>query len=455
MSSPAQQTYAVQLSNNWTAYWNQQQNKYYYHNSKTNENTWLRPPTAFEKIVQSEDVVYQAQTNVTQPINPDIVSTTDTTDTSSITDTTDTTDISDTNLHNNNHTFTSPDGNIFVWSNETNSWELKDDSSKINGQRSNNQKKASNKRKRNSKKKNTTVYFSGIPKDATISEVENVFKRYGVIKSTAHGKLIKLYRDDEGLLKGDGTVTYLMRPAADNVISILNGGQFRPGCTITVQEAMYGGGGGGGGSGGDGGNSENQSSKSSSSSSSSSSNNVYISSKQKRPKKAQNERQKKVQRLKEQQVLSWEEGEGNHKKLTIVVLKYVFNPSDLVGAKGEIFERNLEYTIANRCEKCGTLEKLTLYSSHPDGVMIAKFKTSYGAERCIAAMNQTYGMNLNKKMLVDYWDNVESFERKRDYKEEESRVDAFGDWLEEGDPDAHLTDLDKQQQHVQPEKTEK
>ena len=151
-----------------------------------------------------------------------------------------------------------------------------------------------------------------------------------------------------------------------------------------------------------------------------------------------------MQRLKEAQVLTWEEGESDHKGLTIVVLKHVFNPNDLTGTNSEKFERTLEYTIASRCEKCGPLEKLTLYASHADGVMIAKFSTSYGAEQCIATMHGTHGLDVERKMSIAYWDGEESFERRRDYTEDEKRVDEFGSWLEEGDPDEHLTELDRQ-----------
>ena len=71
-----------------------------------------------------------------------------------------------------------------------------------------------------------------------------------------------------------------------------------------------------------------------------------------------------MRRLKEAQVLSWEEGESEHKGLKIVVLKHVFNPTDLTGKQANLFERHLEYTIAKRCEKCGPLDKLTLYGKY-------------------------------------------------------------------------------------------
>jgi len=295
-----------------------------------------------------------------------------------------------------------------------------------------------------------------------------VFKRYGVIKTTVDGsKLIKLYKDrSTNELKGDGTVTYLMRPSVDNAINILNGAQFRPGCVITVQEAAYGG------------SSKKESGGSSkakeaaaaaaaaaaataaagagaaadesggvNSSGSRSGGATEPRKRQRGGGGGQNDRQKKVQRLKEAQVLSWEEGESEHKGLKIVVLKHVFRPKDL----NDAFERKLEMTVAGRCEKCGSLEKLTMYSSHRDGVMIARFSTSYGAEQCIATMHGKYCLDPDKVMNVQYWDGTENFEPRRNHEEEEQRIDDFGDWLEGADPDEHLTELDRvQPSFVQP-----
>ena len=75
--------------------------------------------------------------------------------------------------------------------------------------------------------------------------------------------------------------------------------------------------------------------------------------------------------------------------------------------------------------------------------MIARFSTSYGAEQCITTMHGTIGLDVSKPMKVYYWDGDENFEARRDFDEEERRVDEFGDWLNEANPEDHLTELDK------------
>ena len=145
--------------------------------------------------------------------------------------------------------------------------------------------------------------------------------------------------------------------------------------------------------------------------------------------------------------MSWEEGEAEHKGLTIVVLKNAFDPAvDFAGpeASNEAFERRLEHSIASQCERCGELEKLTLYTSHPAGVMIARFKHSYGAEKCIAYADRGEWMFNGRRISATYWDGEENFERIRDYTEEDERVERFGLWLEGQDPEANLTVLDRQ-----------
>jgi len=60
--------------------------------------------------------------------------------------------------------------------------------------------------------KNTNVYVSGLPFDTTDEEFENMMSKYGIIMKDpiTHKLKVKLYRDENNEVKGDGRCCYLM-----------------------------------------------------------------------------------------------------------------------------------------------------------------------------------------------------------------------------------------------------
>jgi hypothetical protein len=68
------------------------------------------------------------------------------------------------------------------------------------------------------------------------------FSKYGVLRQNEEtGKpLVRLYRDEAGLLKGDGRVGFLKKPSLDLAIQLGNGSVMREGeGTLTVVEAVF------------------------------------------------------------------------------------------------------------------------------------------------------------------------------------------------------------------------
>jgi RNA recognition motif-containing protein len=60
--------------------------------------------------------------------------------------------------------------------------------------------------------KNTNVYVSGLPFDITDEEFEQLMSKYGIIMKDpiTHKLKVKLYRDENNEVKGDGRCCYLM-----------------------------------------------------------------------------------------------------------------------------------------------------------------------------------------------------------------------------------------------------
>jgi HIV Tat-specific factor 1 len=91
-------------------------------------------------------------------------------------------------------------------------------------------------------RKNTSVYITGIPKDATIDEVGDIFKKGGVIliDPITNKPKIKLYENENGL-KGDGLVIYLREESVALACQLLDESPFRFGdkTLLKVQPAVF------------------------------------------------------------------------------------------------------------------------------------------------------------------------------------------------------------------------
>ena len=117
----------------------------------------------------------------------------------------------------------------------------------------------------------------------------------------------------------------------------------------------------------------------------------------------------------------------------------MFKPQDLDEPN---FLKELEEDIASECSKCGVIEKITVFSQNRNGIVIVKFKTSYAANECVSLMNGRYFGG--QRIRSFFWDGVTNYTTAKSEemieKEEKSRLDQFGDFLEnqEVDQEFHL-----------------
>ena len=70
-----------------------------------------------------------------------------------------------------------------------------------------------------------------MPNDITENELKEYFVRCGVIKLDPNSgkEQIKLYRDDNGVPKGDARIGFMMLESVDMAIEMLNESEIRPG----------------------------------------------------------------------------------------------------------------------------------------------------------------------------------------------------------------------------------
>ena len=86
---------------------------------------------------------------------------------------------------------------------------------------------------------NTKVYVSNLPLNTTEEEFLELMKKCGLIEKDDRNELkIKLYRDSNGQIKGDGLCTYIKIESVELALNILDGYHFKD-KTIVVERAKF------------------------------------------------------------------------------------------------------------------------------------------------------------------------------------------------------------------------
>lgn len=290
-----------------------------------------------------------------------------------------------------------------------------------------------------SKPQHNWVYITGLPHDCTEEEVLAHFSRVGLValNPVTQQPKLKLYRREDGSLKGDASLCYAAPESADMAVNVLSEGYLRLNCMVNVTRAAFQEAGGAGGAAaaasaaggkrkGKGGGGAKGKSGDSGGPTSAQLKTAYAATKQ---------------------ALSWAEDDDcgiiSALALKIVVLEGLFSPSDFDkgGDDGGEFEQRLERDIATKCGAFGDIEKITVFSKHPKGVTIVKYSKAFAAQECVRALNGQQGLR------VYYWDGSTNFDlvpsaggkRGRDAgdseeereREEKRRLEEFGAWLDQ------------------------
>eukprot|EP00210_Caulerpa_lentillifera_P004217 g4022.t1 len=264
-------------------------------------------------------------------------------------------------------------------------------------------------------KKTTSVYVTGIsqlnltltlsvtlglPLDVTVEEIAVVFSKCGVLKEDEEeGVKIKIYKDKEsGMAKGDGLITYLKRPSVELAISILSGTPFRDNMTqkMTIQEAKF--------------------------------------EKKGNTRQSKNTKAKKKKKVhnREDKRLGWS-GFDDHLALhqITVILKHMFQPSEFKG--GELTESELKNDVEKECSKLGEVDRVVIYTEHPDGVVSVRFTSKEAADACIQLMNGRFFAG--RQIQAAKWDGFTRYRVHHESKGneedgEEARLEKFARDLE-------------------------
>ncbi|CCF41897.1 splicing factor u2af-associated protein 2 [Colletotrichum higginsianum] len=243
-------------------------------------------------------------------------------------------------------------------------------------------------------RQNTAVYVTGLPADATVDEVHEVFSRKaGVIAEEIDSgrPRIKMYTDEMGNFKGDALVVFFKPQSVEMAIMLLDDTEFRfepgtgeaPKMRVQAADSSYKkvkydengaeGAGGTGGKGGD--NGEGTSAQ---------------------PKRERNDRDRQKIIRKTQKMAAkladWSDDdtaaiptETNSKWDKTVILKHMFTLAELEEDPAALLE--IKEDIREECAKLGNVTNVVLYDEEPDGVVSVKFSQPQSAQACIQLMN--------------------------------------------------------------------
>lgn len=245
---------------------------------------------------------------------------------------------------------------------------------------------------------NTSVYVTGLPADASTSELATHFAKCGIVQpdGLSGAPRIHKYRHADGRPKGDALVTYARRASVDNAVAVLDGAPFRGAdLPLAVSEARFS------------------------------------------PKRVRHDRPDvpKDVRLRARELvddaLGWGEGAPSAAP-AIVVLKNVFDPAavDYDTVRQDMREGLLE---------CGALANVTVFERSLEGVVLARFHDLQACLKCIQRMHGRWYDG--RKLAAQFYDGVSDFRVSESDQQAELRDQEWQSWLEgpdEADSEACL-----------------
>lgn len=246
-------------------------------------------------------------------------------------------------------------------------------------------------------RQNTAVYVTGLPVDATVDEVHDVFSRKcGVIAEEidSGNPRIKLYTDADGKFKGDALVVFFKPQSVEMAIMLLDDTQFRFSTTaanMRVQAAdssykktNYDKQAIDGAAGKDG---ENNAA----SARSNAITGVGVKPKDKTREQDKQKVIKRTQKL-DAKLADWDDDdpyggqlETNARKDRVVILRHMFTLQELEEDPAALLD--IKEDIRDECSKLGAVTNVVLYDLEVDGVASVKFKDASAAEACIDLMD--------------------------------------------------------------------
>ncbi|EKD12141.1 uncharacterized protein L3040_003347 [Drepanopeziza brunnea f. sp. 'multigermtubi'] len=262
---------------------------------------------------------------------------------------------------------------------------------------------------------NTAVYVTGLPHDATVAEVHDVFSRKcGVIaEEIDSGKpRIKLYTDANGAFKGDALVVFFKAPSVQMAITLLDDTEFRFGdrssgkMRVQAAESSY---------------------KKVQHTDGGEAGSAAETEKKKTSMKDKQKIIKKTQKL-DARLADWGDEEPSSLVETssrwdkVVILKHMFTLEELAEDPAAILD--IKEDIREECSKLGEVTNVVLFDLEEEGIASVRYANGEAAKACVRVMD---GRSFAGQKVVAYIsDGKEQFKKskKKIDDEEEAATDT-------------------------------
>ncbi|XP_061658543.1 HIV Tat-specific factor 1 [Syngnathoides biaculeatus] len=247
--------------------------------------------------------------------------------------------------------------------------------------------------------KNTNVYVTGLPPDTSPDEFVALMSKCGIVMRDplSEDYKVKLYKDQDGNLKGDGLCCYLKRESVELAVRLLDESEVR-GYKLHVEVARF--------------QLKGQ----------------YDASKKKKKNK---EYRKKMQQ--QQKQLDWrpeKQADARKRHEKVVIVKNMFRPADF--EEDPLVLNEYRDDLRSECEKFGEVKKVILFDRHPDGVASVAFKELEHADACVASFHGRWFAG--RQLAAMLWDGNTDYQVEETSREREERLKAWSSFLEAGKP---------------------
>ncbi|XP_026335514.1 HIV Tat-specific factor 1 isoform X1 [Ursus arctos] len=243
--------------------------------------------------------------------------------------------------------------------------------------------------------RNTNVYVSGLPPDITVDEFIQLMSKFGIIMRDPQTEefKVKLYKDNQGNLKGDGLCCYLKRESVDLALKLLDEDEIR-GYKLHVEVAKF------------------------------QLKGEYDASKKKKKCKDY----KKKLSLQQKQ-LDWRPerraGPSRMRHERVVIIKNMFHPMDF--EDDPLVLNEIREDLRVECSKFGQIRKLLLFDRHPDGVASVSFRDPEEADYCIQTLDgRWFG---GRQITAQAWDGTTDYQVEETTREREERLRGWEAFL--------------------------